>query len=379
MDQHELSTSNTFLSTSDTFTTYATEFYERSFGDGFIIGFGILVFLLMIFGILSNSLVVIVIQRTRELKKSHFMTIICSLCISDLMSAMISPFFWYRRSLGYDIWNLPNFFCELFWAVDIMTSLSTSMHVLSFAILRYIAIQHHSTFVKVSSKIVNIWIACIWLIAFSCGFIPYFIFFEADPGVERKKSEHSWPACTLKLDWLKSYNIYVVVGFTVFFFVPMILIVVMSILIAHAVHVHSVTYVVTNDQSLDRRMKKKKQAVLQLVLIVVLFFTGYIPYVSYETWSRHHRKADAAIDHWFCIAQYLFLRASECLNPVVYCLSSSKMRKHIGVFLQKTCAFSTSNINTSTSTPGSSTSRWGEQKSRTAVFKNKFLPVRDKN
>jgi len=41
----------------------------------------------------------------------HF---ILSLCVSDLISALISWLFLYRRTWGFDIWNpVPDVFCKV--------------------------------------------------------------------------------------------------------------------------------------------------------------------------------------------------------------------------------------------------------------------------
>ena len=49
------------------------------------------------------------IHRFRNL----FVYFIFSLCASDLLSACISPLFWYRRTLGFDLWQLPDFLCKV--------------------------------------------------------------------------------------------------------------------------------------------------------------------------------------------------------------------------------------------------------------------------
>nr|XP_039267226.1 growth hormone secretagogue receptor type 1-like [Styela clava] len=312
--------------------------YQKPFGDEAVILAGIIIFTFVTIGLTLNSLTIAVIRRTPQLQ-NIFMSFIVSLCVSDLLSATISPLFWYRRTLGFDVWNLPNFFCKLYWSVDILTSFSTSMHILNFAILRYISIKHAPTFGRISMRMGNIWIATIWFIAFTCGFIPFWIFFGAEPGVERDRfsdaTNAKWPACTLELTWEKHYTLYTYIGYTMFLLVPMAGVIIISILIAKAVHSHSVSSVVTNDHAMKRRLRKEKQAVLQLVLIVASFMFGYIPYVTYEIWSL--TSSNPVADYWFGLTEYFCLRFSECMNPIFYNVSSSKMRRHTKRFLKKLC------------------------------------------
>lgn len=108
------------------------------------------------------------------------MRFIVSLCISDMTSAAVSWLYLYRRTWGFDVWGIPFFLCEVsslkcltviynffvffshmttrkwnqiiildisfvvfqfYWATDLLTSYVTALHILSFAILRYISIK----------------------------------------------------------------------------------------------------------------------------------------------------------------------------------------------------------------------------------------------
>jgi len=59
---------------------------------------------------------------------------------------------------------------------------------------------------------------------------------------------------------------------------------------------------------------------------------------AYEFWSIQdfpNEQYYYAIDYWFGMIEYLFLRFSECLNPLFYNLGSAKMRKYTKHFLKK--------------------------------------------
>ncbi|XP_039268414.2 growth hormone secretagogue receptor type 1-like [Styela clava] len=316
------------------FTTVAS--YQRPFTDGVTIFSGVVIFLFMIIGILLNSLTITVIETTASLR-NIFMYFIVSLCSSDLMSALISPLFWYRRTLGFDVWMPPNFFCKLFWAMDLMTSFSTSMHILNFAVLRYISVQHPGIFKNISKRSGKIWIAITWFIAFMCGFVPLWIFTGAIPGQIRDRNSGEpnakWPACTLLLETLPQYKTFSITAYSIFLLLPMLVVIVVSVLIGKSVHNHTKASVITNDEASKKRIQKEKQAVLQLILIVVSFLFGYVPFVTYEIWSLF--PTDPVADYWFGLIQYFCLRFSECMNPVFYNISSTKMRRHTFKFLRK--------------------------------------------
>ena len=75
---------------------------------------------------------------------------------------------------------------------------------------------------------------------------------------------------------------------------------------------------------------KEKQAFFQLILIIVAYGIGYIPttvYLQYATAVSQTFKA-AEADYWFGVASYLSLRLSECMNPLMYNLGSSSLRRH---------------------------------------------------
>ena len=45
--------------------------------------------------------------------RSPFFYLILSLSISDLLSALISPFALYKLTWGYDVWMWPDIFCKV--------------------------------------------------------------------------------------------------------------------------------------------------------------------------------------------------------------------------------------------------------------------------
>ena len=82
---------------------------------------------------------------------------------------------------------------------------------------------------------------------------------------------------------------------------------------------------------------KDKRAFFQLILIIVAYSIGYIPTTVYQQWTTSVASSEekAKIDYWFGVFSYLTLRLSECMNPLMYNLGSSILRKETLKLLHK--------------------------------------------
>ena len=74
------------------------------------------------------------------------------------------------------------------------------------------------------------------------------------------------------------------------------------------------------------RAQNERHIFIQLSLIAVAFIIGYVPMGIYRVWTTTGDHANQSFDYWFGIVSYLSLRFSECMNPIVYNLGSSKIR-----------------------------------------------------
>ncbi|XP_076818862.1 trace amine-associated receptor 9-like isoform X1 [Clavelina lepadiformis] len=311
--------------------------YERPFDE---IGIAVSAFIILAFlvlGLFGNGLTFAVIVTYRMLSENVFMRFILSLCVSDLISALISWLFLYRRTWGFDVWApLPDIFCKFYWAADIMTNFVTALHIFSFAVLRLISIQFPVVYNKMKIWHGNIWIAIIWVLSFLCGFLPSWFIFGAN---ERDRLSNSpdarWPACTVIWEQFEFYKLFQEVCYPIFLYLPLVGVVVVCSAIVFIVRIKSRK--VAPSKKCEKRQKREKQAVLQLLLIMASFLIGYIPFTAYEFWAvqdlpvtPYYRFAD----YWFGMIEYFFLRFSECVNPLFYNLGSAKMRRHTKKFIQ---------------------------------------------
>ncbi|XP_077967114.1 growth hormone secretagogue receptor type 1-like [Styela clava] len=129
--------------------------YQRPFDDLGIQLSGVIIFTFFIIGLALNLLTILVICKYKKLR-NLFVYFIFSLCVSDLISAIISTLFWYRRTLGFDLWEIPDFFCKFFWAADITTTFSTALHIMTFAVLRWIWLKFPFKKIKTRTALVSI-------------------------------------------------------------------------------------------------------------------------------------------------------------------------------------------------------------------------------
>ncbi|CAK8671550.1 growth hormone secretagogue receptor type 1-like isoform X2 [Clavelina lepadiformis] len=280
------------------------EQYHPPFDKTAIIASSAFIFLFLVIGLIGNFTTIIVIATNAPL----------------------------RRTWGFDRWDpLPSGLCKFFWGSDIMTNYSTALHIFSFALLRYLSIQFPLQFKKLQPIHVKIWVGAIWISAFLFGFIPGTILFNA---TERDRYSDApdarWPSCDPAQGWFDVYTLYQRICFPVFLYFPSLGVIVLSVLIARKVHSKT-------DELNSIQRKKERQALLQLVLITLCFFIGYIPFTAYEFWSfvpRPNTPYNRQFDYWFGTIQYFFLRFSECTNPILYNLGSSKMRFYTKQFMR---------------------------------------------
>ncbi|XP_076805346.1 growth hormone secretagogue receptor type 1-like [Clavelina lepadiformis] len=142
------------ISTTD-MLSLANNTFKLMFGETEIAITASIIFPLLVFGVVGNIVTIIVIYRSPKLK-STFNYVIFSICFSDLISALLSPLFLYRRTWGFLSWNLSDALCKIFWGGDNFTSVATSLHILLFAFFRLTSIMYPHWFNRITIKHVKV-------------------------------------------------------------------------------------------------------------------------------------------------------------------------------------------------------------------------------
>ncbi|XP_039269772.1 growth hormone secretagogue receptor type 1-like [Styela clava] len=330
---------------------YNTTPYIRPFSDEAISISASILFITMMFGIVANLVTILVIVMSEKLR-SIFNFMIVSLCVSDLLSALVSPLALYRRTWGFEEWLLPGVLCKIFWSIDTWTNYVTSLHILLFATIRLLSIKWPFGYKKIKLRQIKIITAIIWFITFNCGFIPRWIWYES-----KKRDRHAssvdakWPSCTLNTDWLNEYRLYYKIAYPIFIYFPMAVIAVLSPAIAIILMRQRQNRVWRKQASMSiknkcpkmskcemKTQRRENHAILQLAFISGSFMFGYIPitaYTFYTTNVKHSKLAMKQMDWNFGMIAYILLRLSECLNPIFYNIASAKMRRETVAFLKK--------------------------------------------
>ncbi|XP_078486566.1 5-hydroxytryptamine receptor 1B-like [Ciona intestinalis] len=179
-------------------------------------------------------MLVILINKSLHTKANFF---IFSLCVSDLISAFVcSPLWLYRRTWGFDRWQWGEFLCKFYWVVDYATNYVTSMHIVAFAILRFVAIKRPFFAMKISKRATLVFICVLWVISILSALPLYFLM-----GVDFERSSRdvgsAWPSCSIDSRdecCTNQYKIYIDILNSLMFFVPDILLIVISLMIARS-------------------------------------------------------------------------------------------------------------------------------------------------
>nr|XP_039252057.1 neuropeptide Y receptor type 1-like isoform X1 [Styela clava] len=316
--------------------------------------------ILSLFGMFANLITFIVILR---MKKTIFSIILASLCLSDFLSALDSPFVIYRSTFGYRYYEASEAVCKIAQAVDFWTTILTIQHILIFAILRLISVSNPHKFRKVNTKHATFIVAFIWIETLLVGFVCFVLW----PGVHMPPA-HAFGgrSCRMQRKWVPMAMIYSIYIFPILLYLPMLLVVVVCVILCIVIlrkrfKSSGENFSITHRRSANTE-KKENYALLQLTLIVASFLFGYIPDISYRATAiiSKSRKAPLTprVEWLYSVIAHCLLRISECLNPIFYNLgSSSKMRRATFAFLRK-CAHLTPTVG-SRSSKSISSSRSG--------------------
>ncbi|CAK8683433.1 growth hormone secretagogue receptor type 1-like [Clavelina lepadiformis] len=313
--------------------------YEKPFSDSDIVIVAVILLTLLVLSLFGNIVTIVVIAIDKSLG-SRFDILITSLCVSDLYSAIISPLNLHRQTWGFDNWLIPAFFCKFYWSSDLFTCYVTAVHITAFASMRLASIKWPHKFAHVTRKHIKISVLFMWVICFLGGFVPFFVFMNA--GKRNRFGTHPssrWPSCTCDYNWTKQCKLYTEIIYPIFFYIPIIIIVLTSILLVHELKQRAKNFSDKISQA-GISQKKEKQIVLQLFLIVASFLVGYISFTAYGYYSQHHTlTGNAAIRaNWiFGAVYYILLRFSETVNPLFYNLGSTKLRKATIRFFRGCC------------------------------------------
>jgi len=300
--------------------------------------------LFLVLSVLGNiiSIMAIMFGDGMQSKANCF---IFSLALSDLCSGLVSPIGIYTRTWGFNPFLWPRPFCNSYWAIEETTSFVTSLHIASFAVFRYISVCQPHRLSEVERRSVIMYLISLWMVSLLCGLYISSTYL----GIREDVKGECWPQCSLLRENENAENlkVYQQIAYPVFYYIPFLVLVISSILICRKLRATS---------SKSRNWRRNRNAVVQLALVVVSFLIGYLPHVAYYQTTKHEvnkgeelpeAKWETArrqkFDYWINLSCYFCLRLSECMNPFLYNVASTKMRKAslraVGRIFLSVCGF----------------------------------------
>lgn len=282
-------------------------------------------------GIIANALMIAILVR---MKRKPFHIIITGLSLSDFISACNSPFY---AIVNYSFRNytLPAMFCFSTPTFDIVTSIITVYHVLLLTIIRfrgvYNAVAHRGemTNKKCYVLVVALWV---WSLILAAPYPFSFMILKTSNGF----------ACDIRHKPI--VQLLTLLSTTIGVFIPMLVIVGFCVAIAfYFIRKKSSA----NSKTTNPAMKQKeKQALRQLVAIVVSFFIGYTVEYGIKLYIIIDRAS--LTDHQALTLSFIshgVLRTTECLNPFLYYYASGDIREAVKRLVARTRPSTSSHLN----------------------------------
>ncbi|XP_039267479.2 uncharacterized protein LOC120342630 isoform X2 [Styela clava] len=202
------------------------EAWERGiFSLSEAIAFSGAVGVMFIFSTIANIVTITVIAKTPKLISSPFNIMIISLCVSDLISTIYSPFILFWKTFGLFEYPLPMFFCKSTFAVDYCTSSVTIQHILCFLAIRLIAMRYPHRLKKFTIQRAKMLVSFIWLETALGNLIFAMWLPHVYPSSDLSPTGFS---CAVHHARWKYLRLFFYIGHPIFLFIPTILIVTLT-------------------------------------------------------------------------------------------------------------------------------------------------------
>nr|XP_039251734.1 nociceptin receptor-like [Styela clava] len=289
--------------------------------------------ILCVFGLIANAVTFFVICTSKTLRKSSFNILIMSLCVSDFLSALNSPFQMYRRIWGFLEFELPVGFCKFTIGLGTWTMFVTVQHILVFSVFRLLAMQFPNKIGRITPKIAKITAVVIWIEVFIVSALFYIMTSSVIP---YKPGRYKTACTSVSKDWRPIAAEYTTYALPILLFAPFIGILLCAIIITYIlikIRKRRATQHTTNNK---QKQEQERMALIQVTLIVLSFFIGYsVESVYRMTKALDLRDLFTVRTKWVTLTTaYVLLRVSECLNPLFYNFGSSQMREKTKKFLR---------------------------------------------
>ena len=273
--------------------------------------FDILNIVIVVVGIIGNSLVIAVVKKTRSMRTTTNFLLV-NLAISDIVTLLLNPF------LHELMWpeHHSDYICKCLTGNGLVAlPVSVSMFTLVIiAVERYHAlVKPMATRLRLTQENFHYAIIGTWCVSVALN-IPIFVDYRYDR--EERRCKGVW-----KLDmsnWMAKYIIF----FSVIYLISALVIgycyfeIFRGLFITNTICPESTT-------TEEERKSKKKLAKL-LLFVAVLFYICYLPFHIFVMCKASGEKGNYDLILFQSFAFLAFFNC--CLNPIVYAFQSSNYR-----------------------------------------------------
>ncbi|XP_068200492.1 uncharacterized protein [Palaemon carinicauda] len=290
---------------------------------------GVLVFLMFV-GVTGNVLVPIVVMRTRELRSSTNLLLV-NLAAADLLVLLVSlPTALTELHSRPETWVLGQHMCKLVPFVEycvchasVLTILVISFERYYYAICQPLRASYTCTKMRACTCILTIWAAAVVL---SC---PMLIL--SWHGFANYKDGSKVLVCITDMTTFWAC-LYINVVTAVFFFVPLVLLILLYLVIGRSLMQDSTSAALQNHKIDLPNMKARKQVVVMLATVTIFFFISLFPFRVFTLWIVWNPKEvieAAGVFKYYCMlySARAMLFANSAVNPILYNLTSTKFRE----------------------------------------------------
>ena len=283
--------------------------------------------LILIVSLVGNSLIGIIVYKTPNLRKPiNFL--IANMALSDLLF----PIFWLPKrllDLHVDSWLisgvLGQILCKLHAFLVEASSLVSVQSLVLIAVDRFGAVVVPLRSPLISRKLCPFFILTTWIVAMAVT-SPHLFAYKLVENPGEMRCESLWAETFGE----KSYVTYIVAGLSVFFYIPMILLVAIYSIIL--IKLKKQAHPGEQSANAEEQRKKRNRNVLKMAIAIVLaFFLCWIPSYTIlliKPFSAPTSFIRSSCSFQVCYTFSYYLAFANCaINPTILFISSSNYRQ----------------------------------------------------
>ncbi|CAB0036068.1 unnamed protein product [Trichogramma brassicae] len=291
--------------------------------------------IIIIVGFAGNIMVLIVVIRGKDMSNSTNIFLV-NLSIADLCVLLVcTPAILVEVNTGPQIWVLGENMCRAMPFVEATVAHTSVLTILAISFERYYAICKplRANYVCTKSRAALIclltWIAAGLL---TSPFL-FMVNFEFDHDDDSASDREAIPICTTEARDTWSV-VYISMTIVVFFFLPVIVLIVLYSAITHQlIHRSRIKYDSTAGANLYYQ-QNRYQVIRMLCAVILAFFLCLLPFRLMMLWivfSPLQKILDFGVERYFCLLYFcrIMFYLNSALNPILYTIMSSKFKKGI--------------------------------------------------